>query len=279
MGGFLMETITTIFLIESDKRTGRTYQSWVSSLNHWTAFLKTNKETDIKTVSDKFRMYLLSKCKPSSANLYWQKFVSVLHTFFELQPDQKFKIPTIKHLEAIREHLSVSEVKTLVNTFCASQTLKNMALFSCLTGLRFSDIQKLTFEDLNFNDGWIIRFNSQKTGTVMNHPISDQAKSLIDAELKTMQILGQKENGQIFNIQYSSYYNRILKNWIESAGITRKITFHCFRHSYACMQLEAGTDIFTVSKMLGHSDIKTTQIYAKIADKQKKETTNKIQIF
>ena len=69
-----------------------------------------------------------------------------------------------------------------------------------------------------------------------------------------------------------------LKRWIQSAGITRNITFHCFRHTYATLQLSNGTDIYTVSKMLGHRDLKTTQIYAKIIDKTKLEATDKIKI-
>ena len=64
--------------------------------------------------------------------------------------------------------------------------------------------------------------------------------------------------------------------WIGAAGITKDITFHCFRHTYAVLQLANGTDIYTVSKMLGHRDLKTTQIYAKVIDRSKKEATNKI---
>jgi len=260
-----MHKLTSILFFEADKRTGRTYQSWVSCLNHWTAFLKTTNKKDIKELTTEFKNYLMDHCSQNTAGLYWQKFKVCLSIYFDMHPDQKFKVPTIKHLETIREHLSIEEVKTLVNTFCASQTLKNAALFSCLTGLRFSDIEKLTFEDLFFDNGWVIRFISKKTNGVNHHPISDQAKNLMGTG-----------TGKVFNLVYSSYTNQILKDWITRAGINRKITFHSFRHSYACMQLEAGTDIFTVSKMLGHSDIKTTQIYAKIADKTKKETINKI---
>jgi hypothetical protein len=60
------------------------------------------------------------------------------------------------------------------------------------------------------------------------------------------------------------------------AGITKDITFHCARHTFAVLQLTLGTEIFTLSKLLGHSELKTTQIYAKIIDEKKREAVNKI---
>ena len=69
-----------------------------------------------------------------------------------------------------------------------------------------------------------------------------------------------------------------LKRWIEAAGITRHITFHCFRHTYATLQLAGGTDIYTVSKMLGHTNVRTTQIYAKVVDEKKEEAAKVIKI-
>jgi site-specific recombinase XerD len=79
-------------------------------------------------------------------------------------------------------------------------------------------------------------------------------------------------------LTYSAYKNRHLKEWVKDAGITKKITFHEFRHTYATLQLTGGTDLYTVSKMLGHKSIKTTQIYAKIVDELKRKTTNVIRI-
>ena len=75
-----------------------------------------------------------------------------------------------------------------------------------------------------------------------------------------------------------SWISRPLRRWIESAGITRNITFHCFRHTYATLQLANGTDIYTVSKMLGHTNVKTTQVYAKVIDSKKDKTTEAINI-
>ena len=79
-------------------------------------------------------------------------------------------------------------------------------------------------------------------------------------------------------LKYSAYHNKHLFQWIGAAGITKNITFHSFRHTYATLQLFHGTDIYTVSKMLGHKDLKTTQIYAKIVDDTKRKAANKIKL-
>ncbi len=79
-------------------------------------------------------------------------------------------------------------------------------------------------------------------------------------------------------LQYSAYQNSLLKEWIIKAGITKAITFHCFRHTYATLQLSQGTDIYTVSKMLGHRDLKTTQVYAKVIDLTKRAAADKIKL-
>ena len=69
-----------------------------------------------------------------------------------------------------------------------------------------------------------------------------------------------------------------LKKWIKQAGIQKHISFHCFRHSYAVIQISLGTDIYTVSKMLTHKNVSTTQIYADLVNTKKRETANKISL-
>ena len=75
-----------------------------------------------------------------------------------------------------------------------------------------------------------------------------------------------------------AWISRPLKNWIEAAGIKKKITFHNFRHTFATLQLSSGTDIYTVSKMLGHTNVKTTQIYAKVVDEKKNKAAQAIKL-
>lgn len=75
-----------------------------------------------------------------------------------------------------------------------------------------------------------------------------------------------------------SWINRPVKKWVEAAGISKHITFHCFLHSYATLQLAGGADIYTVSKMLGHTNVRTTQVYAKVVDEKKEKATETIKL-
>jgi integrase len=75
-----------------------------------------------------------------------------------------------------------------------------------------------------------------------------------------------------------SWISKPLSRWIETAGIAKHITFHCFRHTYACLQLSNGTDLYTVSKMLGHTNIRTTQIYSKVEDEKKEQAADAIKL-
>lgn len=102
-------------------------------------------------------------------------------------------------------------------------------------------------------------------------PIGDEATQLLGER-------GDKDAKVFPGLTYSAYENKHLYQWIGLAGIEKNITFHCFRHTYAVLQLELGADLYTVSKMLGHRDLKTTQIYAKIVDKTKQDAANRIKL-
>ncbi|SFE41376.1 site-specific integrase [Spirosoma endophyticum] len=145
-------------------------------------------------------------------------------------------------------------------------------MFSALTGLRYSDIAKLTWSEV-FSDAseHSLRFTQKKTEGVETLPISELACGL----------LGERMAGseKVFpNLSYSSWQNLKLQQWCLRAGISRTIKFHAFRHTFATLQLSLGTDLYTISKMLGHRDISTTQIYAKVVDKSKREAADKIKL-
>jgi site-specific recombinase XerD len=101
-------------------------------------------------------------------------------------------------------------------------------------------------------------------------PISEDAFRLLGDR-------GKPDETVFAGLEYS-YTQTCLPKWINNAGIAKECTFHSFRHTYATLQLSLGTDLYTVSKMLGHREIKTTQVYAKIIDKQKREAANKIKL-
>lgn len=101
----------------------------------------------------------------------------------------------------------------------------------------------------------------------------------LDITPQAAKLMGPRgeSNEPIFkNVYTPSNTNQVIKRWISNAGICKNITFHCARHSFAVMMLDLETDIYTVSKLLGHRDLSTTQIYAKILDKNKQAAVSRI---
>ncbi len=189
-----------------------------------------------------------------------------------LTVDISAKIKGIQDKESRREHLSVDELNKLAETPCDRPILKSAALFSALTGIRHCDIQKLKWKEIQVVGEQIrLNFTQQKTKGVEYMPISEQAYQLCGEPGKPEQLIFE-------DLPDPSWISGPLKRWIKSAGITRNITFHCFRHTYATLQLAGGTDIYTVSKMLGHTNVRTTQIYAKVVDEKKQKATNAIKL-
>lgn len=177
-----------------------------------------------------------------------------------------------KEGEVQREFLTFEELQKIVNTECENKNLKKAFLFSCLTGLRWSDIIGLKWSDLQYSETknyWFIRFRQQKTKGTETLPISEQA-------IKLLGEINPVDESIFKGLKYSAWHNLKLQQWMMNAGINRKITFHCARHTYATLHISNGTDLYTVSKLLGHRELKTTQIYAKVIDDMKIKATTAI---
>ena len=211
----------------------------------------------------------------NTASTYFSIFKAALHQAFidgYLTIDLAAKSKNIYFEESQREYLTLEELNKLASTPCDSPILKRAALFSALTGLRHSDIKQLKWKDLvKDQEHYRILFTQQKTKGVEYMPISDQAYQLCGER-------GDYDRLIFEGLQDPSWISRPVARWVEAAGITKHITFHCFRHTYATLQLTSGTDIYTVSKMLGHKKVTTTQIYAKIVDEKKEAAADAIKI-
>ena len=231
-----------------------------------------------------FRRYLLSApcggnkngtMSQNTAASYFSIFKAALKQAFVdgfLTTDLSAKVKSIPGKESRREHLTVEELNTLAATECDRPVLKRASLFSALTGLRHCDIQKLRWSEIQKDgDSYRLNFTQKKTKGVEYMPISEQAY-LLCGEPK------EPENYVFEDLPDPSWISKPLDRWLKAAGITRHITFHCFRHTYATLQLAGGTDIYTVSKMLGHTNVRTTQIYAKVVDEKKTKATEVIKI-
>ena len=172
---------------------------------------------------------------------------------------------------SIREFLTIEEVKQLMATPCRYDIVKRAFLFSCFTGLRYSDIKSLLWSEIRkAADGrtLFLEHPQVKTRKIVTVPLSEEALKWMPKQ--------QKDKELVFHqLQITSTtVEVILGEWMKEAGIEKHITYHCSRHTAATMLLTLGVDLYTVSKILGHSSIKMTEAYAKIVDKKKLETVN-----
>lgn len=179
-------------------------------------------------------------------------------------------IQGFKEEDVKRNYLTLDEIKKLAATPCIVPILKRTFLFSCLTGMRKCDIEKLTWEQvIKFGDYTRVEFKQKKTG----------GQEYLDIPKQAIKYLGKRTapTDRVFpGFKYGVWVTNHLRRWCLSAGITKEITFHCARHTFAVIMLDLGTDIYTVSKLLGHRDISTTQIYAKVLDKNKQKAVSLI---
>ena len=172
--------------------------------------------------------------------------------------------------ESTREYLTVDEIKKLMVTPCCYD-IQRAFLFSCFCGLRLSDVKNLTWANTFADQGQrYARIIIKKTRKPFIIPLSDEA-------VKWMPERGDaEETAHVFDLTTSTDTSHAwnLSQWVKRAGITKHVTFHVARHTFATMMLTAGADLYTVSKLLGHSNVSTTQIYAKIIDLKKVEAVN-----
>jgi integrase len=254
------------------------YRYFVAFIGHDVTFY----ETDEFLITD-YRNFLLSgpgisrRGTPISKNTavsYFAKLRTCLQRAYKqkLITDDLFSlVDAISPKETYREQLEIEEFQLLANTPVKETLIKRAAIFAGLTGLRFSDVRTLKWSEVRGMAGkYTLQFTQEKTEGVEILPISDQA----------VEILGERgePEARVFKGLKYNQMRACFKVWLKDAGITKNITFHSFRHTYATLQLEFGTELYTVSKMLGHRSIKTTQIYAKVKDKKKFEAANKIKL-
>lgn len=170
-----------------------------------------------------------------------------------------------------RVYLTIEEVKAFqsVETTNGRDT-KAAFMFSCFTGLRFSDIVTLKWWDIHKTDnGLEIVKKMVKTQNDVCVPISNVA-------LRWMPKQGDaKDDDLVFNVPSFPWVEKCVKDIAKAAEITKNVTFHTARHTFATMQLTLGGDIYTISKLLGHTDIKTTQIYAEVVNQKKRDAISK----
>lgn len=251
---------TLLYLREYEKRDitlGEISPNWVRGFLHYLSSCKQLRED--KPLS------------PNSRWVYWTHFRTAMSKAYSdglIATDPLRGIEQPRKKETQRTFLTIPELRIMSSSRCPNETTKRMFLFSCLTGLRWSDCIRLSWDEVEETEtGARLVFVQKKTGGLEYLDINPQAR----------EYMGMRDEGLVFRGRCDiSAVNLQIRKWAKDSGINKHLSFHCARHTFATMMLTIGTDIFVVSRLLGHRDIKTTQIYAHILDEQKRDAVLKI---
>jgi len=250
--------------------------NYINTLNHLKKF--TGGTIKFLHINEKwlddFKAYLLKKVSNNTANTYYTALKTVLKKAVKeriIHENPAQYTDSIKINDVERVYLTHEELTKLSRAKCPNDEVKRAFLFACYTGLRFSDLNKLTWGKIQTDNGrYKLQYRQKKTGGFEYFPLSETANKLLKDDSNIINF----PNKPVFDLPCRFYYNQILKNWTKNAGINKNLTSHVARHTFATLALSSGADIYTVSKLLGHRDISTTQIYAKIIDKKKEEAVD-----
>lgn len=248
-------------------------------VNMFEQFLAEKKKTDLTFVQltpvviDNFIDYLNEKCEGEGAASYyrrWKKAIRVayknrlMQTFTPMDAEHKPKAKARK-----KDVLTKAEIQLLAKTHTEAAEVRNAALFSAMTGLRWCDVKALTWSSIDLKTH-ILKFNQAKTGDEVQITLNDAAIKLIGEP--------QKKNVFVFDLPSANGCNKSLKAWVKRAGIDKTITWHCLRHSFGTNLIIGKTDAFTTSKLLGHQSLRYTQRYVHDVEELKKTATDTVNI-
>jgi integrase len=258
---------------QMNKREGNSKTAWKNTYTHLQSFCNgTALFTEIdREWLEEFIDHLHTKVSPSSTSTYFAKVKCVLSESVKakiLIQNPSLFVDPIRVPESSREYLTIEEIQRINDVDFHYDVIKRAFLFSCFTGLRYGDIASLRWnqiQETNFNGNgksFAIHKRQAKTGNINHIPLNETALKLIGDR--------PQKDALVFNLQFNVVHiRRLRQKLLEAAKISKKITFHCARHTYAVLLLAKGANLMTVKELLGHRDIKSTQIYAKVIDDSK----------
>ena len=233
-----------------------------------------------KDMLEHFIDYLKSKSTGDGAYSYWKRFKKMVKVATEkgLFIDNPCNGIVLKaDDEALKKDiLSIEEMQQLINTTYTEQNqeIRRAFIFTLYTGIRFCDIKELSYENIDYAKR-LLSFNQNKTQGQSKRswvyiPLNDGLLSLV-GEASTG---NHKE--KVFKLPSHTMCLKALRSWTKKAGITKHITWHCGRHSFAVNILNNGANIKTVSSLLGHSSLAMTEKYTRAIDKLKEDAINSL---
>lgn len=174
--------------------------------------------------------------------------------------------------EQQKEILSEDEITRLSETHYKRENpnTKRAFLFSCLCGIRFCDVKRLTFANVDFANGFL-RFEQSKvkgrsSASVVEIPLNETLLGLIGKPQQP-----KNKNELIFKLASHNCCIKTLERWAKQAGITKHITWHCARHSFGTIAVSKTKDLNTVANLMGHSSLAQVQRYARVLDENKRK--------
>ncbi len=263
-----------IFHYLTENKSRLRLESWWSYKSQITKLLKFKKTISFADITEKFindyHHYMLHTLNNNENTA--SKSLRSLRTFVNISmryghiKNNPFRFITIKKVDGKRDFLSTEELNKLAQAYFTGKITNSMEkeilqyfLFSCYTGLRYSDLKSLKKNSI---EGNAVKINMHKTGHFVSIPLTQKSFQLLPAKMSS-------GSEPVFRIYCNKVTNRVLKKMGQQYGIPKKLTCHVARHTFATVSITLGIPIEVVSKLLGHTNLKTTQVYAKIVDSVK----------
>ncbi len=267
--GFIAKSKTNTNLISylkklSENKSENTKIAYMQSINYLEKFKGSDitfQNIDKEFIQD-FMAFLFEKnLKKSSVSIYLSKLKTAINQALKdkvISENPFINVSMPKLTKTKRAYLTIEEIQTLADTHLRNTQIKLSFLFACFTGLRISDILKLTWQNIQ-ND--TISIHQKKTQELLIIPLTGTAKQIL-------QMLPRDEE-KVFRLKNTTTIFMNLKSWAARAGIEKNISFHTARHSFAVNYLSLGGDIFVLKELLGHTLLETTLVYADIISERK----------
>lgn len=252
---------------------------WRNAINHLIEYAGPTVPIRLVTPSfmEGFRDHLTKNVSVNSAGTYLARIKTACHkaTRDHILPDYAGEGVSIRKQKTRRRFLELAEVAKLKKTPCSNPAVKDAFLFSCFAGLRYSDVKALSWDKIKTRGKHtLIEFTQVKTGQVETLPLGVEAVAILKAQRDAKPAPAVKSeipDNAVFQLPAQQTTDKALKKWARAAGLKKPISFHCGRHTFATLGLKHGVDLYVMSKLLGHTRVDTTQIYAEVLDSSKQE--------
>lgn len=224
-----------------------------------------------------FKEHLLGKVNQNSAYVYLARVKTACRQAVRdgiLSRNPAVDV-SIKKQATRRQFLTLEELENLEAAPCGNQDTKAAFLFSAFSGLRYSDVKALTWDQVKRTNGnFVLEYSQEKTGQPETLPLSAEAVAILEKQKNARaspKIKGPVREDAVFKLGAQQTTDKVIRCWVKRAEIGKKISFHNARHTFATLSLTNGVDIYTVSKLLGHKSLESTEIYATVIDEKKRQ--------